>query len=100
MKKFPPLGNELLPTSKNITLKDYHIMYPMKQKDICDYDPRCIMYSGLMFDDIIMDIIRNNKLSHHSEENDCIFTHIENNIICMYRGHFNICTEKWELTTV
>ena len=35
---FTPFGNEILPTSKNITLTDYNITYPMKQKDICDYD--------------------------------------------------------------
>ena len=29
-KRFPPLGNEFLPPSKNTTLTNYHIMYPMK----------------------------------------------------------------------
>ena len=42
-------------------------MYPMKQKDIFDYDPRCIISSGFMFDDIIMDIIRNNEFPHPTE---------------------------------
>ena len=74
MKKFPPLGNEFLPPFKKITFTNEHIMYPLKQKDICDYDPRCIMSRGLMFDDIIMNIIRNNKLAHHIEENDFLFT--------------------------
>ena len=60
LKIFPPLGNEFLPPSKNITLTYYHIMYTMKHKDICDYDHRCIMSSGFMFYDIIMGIIRNN----------------------------------------
>ena len=50
-KTFTPLGNELLPPSKNYTMKNYHIVYPMKQKDICDYDPICIMSNSLMFDD-------------------------------------------------
>ena len=52
-------------------------MYPLNQKDLCDYDPRFIMSSGLMFDDIIMNIIRNNKLEQPIEENDCLFTNIE-----------------------
>ena len=39
-KTFPPLGNEFSPQSKNITLKNDHIIYPMKQKDLCGYDPR------------------------------------------------------------
>ena len=52
-------------------------MYPIKQKDLCDYDHRFIMSSGFIFDEIIMDIIRNNELPHPTEENDCLFTHIE-----------------------
>ena len=39
-----------------------------------------------MFDDIIMGIIRNNEFPHPTEEKDCLFTHIEKNIIYMYRG--------------
>ena len=30
-KTFPPLENEFLPLSKNITLKKHHIIYPMKK---------------------------------------------------------------------
>ena len=48
-------------------ISPWQIMYPMKQKDIFDYDTRCIMSSGLMFDDIVMDIIRNNELPHSNE---------------------------------
>ena len=95
LKTFPPFGNEVLPPSKNITLTDYHIIYPMKQNYLYDYGS-----SGLMFDYIIMYIIRNNKLSHPTEENVCLFTHIENNIIYMYRGHLKIFTGKKGLTSV
>ena len=38
------------------------------------------------FDDIIIGIIRKNKFPHPTEENDCVFTQIYNNIIYMYRG--------------
>ena len=61
-------------------------MYPMKHNYLCDYDPRCIMYSGSVFDDIIMAIIRTNEFPHPTEEKDCIFTQIDKNIIYMYRG--------------
>ena len=73
-KTFPPLENEFLPPSKNITLKKDHIIYLIKNKDPCDYDPRCIMSSGLMFDDIIMGTIKRNELPHHTEETDFVFT--------------------------
>ena len=56
-------------------------MYPLKYKDICDYDPIYIMSSGFIFDDIIINIITNKKLSHPIEANDCHFIHIENNIV-------------------
>ena len=52
-KTFSPLQNEFLPPSKKITLKINHFIFPMKNKDICDYDPICIMSSGFMFDDIV-----------------------------------------------
>ena len=61
-KTFPPLQNEVLPPSKKITLKRNHFIFPMKNKDIFDYDLRCIMSSGLMFDDIIIGHINRNVL--------------------------------------
>ena len=67
---FTPFGNQFLPPSKTFPLKGYPILYPLKQKDLCYYDPRCIMASGLMFDDIIINIIRNKKLERHNEEDD------------------------------
>ena len=46
----------------------------MKNKDICDYDPRCIMSSGLMVDDIIMDNIKRIQSSYiYTEEHDGVF---------------------------
>ena len=66
-KKFPQFGNKFLPPSKNISLAVIPIMYPSKHNYICDYYPRCIMSSGLMFDEIIMDIIRNKKLERQKE---------------------------------
>ena len=44
------------------------------------------MSSGLMFDDIIINMISNKALKCHSEGVDSYFTNIENNIIYMYRG--------------
>ena len=85
-KIFPPFGNEFLPPSKNISLTNCVIMYQLKQKDICDYDPRCIVSSGLIFYDIIINIISNKRLAHHNEENDCLIKKIENNIILYVQG--------------
>ena len=54
---FTPLQKVFLPPSKKITLKKSNTTFPMKNKDLCDNDPRCIMSCGLMVDDIIMDHI-------------------------------------------
>ena len=64
LKTFPPLQNEFLPPSNKITLKRNHFIYPMKNMGLCDYDPRCIMSIGLMFDDIIMGTIKRNEFPH------------------------------------
>ena len=59
----------------------------MKNKDMCDYDPRCIMSSGLISYDITMDHIKIILSSHtHTAEHDCVFTQIVSHIIYIYRG--------------
>ena len=85
-KTFSPLQNDFLPPFKKITWKSNHFIFPMKNKDICDYDPRCIISIGLMFDDIKMVTIKINVLSHHTAETDCVFTHIFSHIIYIFRG--------------
>ena len=76
-KTFSPLQNEPLTPSKIIILKINNFILPIENKDICGYDFRCIMSSGLMFYDIIMYHIKRNVSSHyHAAENDCVFTHI------------------------
>ena len=85
-KSLQPLQNEFLPPSKKITSENNYFIFPMKNKDICDYDPRCIISSGLMFDEIIMGHIKRNALSHHTTDNDCVFTQIVPHIIYIYRG--------------
>ena len=82
---FPPFGNESLPPSKTISLTGCPIIYPLKKKDLCNYDHICLVSSVLMFYDIIMNILRNKKFECHNEEDD-FFTKIENNNIYMYRG--------------
>ena len=73
----------------------------MKNNNICDYDPRCFMSSGLMIDDILMGHIKINVLAHHTAENDCVFTQIVSHIIYIYtKGHFKIYTGRKEVMSV
>ena len=71
IKIFSPFGNEFLPPSRNITFKCFPIIYPLKHKYLCDYNTRCLMPSGFMLDDIIINTLRNKKLECHDEEDDC-----------------------------
>ena len=74
----------------------------MKNKDICDNDPRCIMSCGLMVDDIIRDHIKRIQSSHnYTEEHDCVFTPIDTDMIYIYTGgHSKISIGKGELMSV
>ena len=72
-------------------------MYPLKQKDLYDYDPRCIISSGLIFDYIIMDIIRNKKLARHNEEKIVFFHQLKSTSFICTGGHFKTFTGKRNL---
>ena len=73
----------------------------MKNKDIFDYDPRCITSSGMIFDDIIMDHIKINVSSHTlTAENDCVLTQIVSHIIYINRGSVHYFYRKKELMSV
>ena len=83
---FLPFGNDFLPSSKNIILKGHPIIYLVKYNDICGYNTRCIMSSGLIFYDIIIDILSNKALEYIVEVFHSYFTKTENNKIYMYKG--------------
>ena len=86
-KTFAPLQSFFKPPLQKITLKKSHNIFSMKDKDICDNDPRCIVSSGLMVDDIIMDHMKRTQSSHkYTEEHDYVFTHMYTDVIYIYRG--------------
>ena len=63
----------------------------MKNKDLCDHDPRCIMYCGLMVDEIIMDHIKITQSPQgYKQGHYCVFTQMDTNMIYIYRGHSKI----------
>ena len=91
---FQPFGNEFLPPSKNISLTGRSILYPLKHADLFDYDTRCLMSSGLMFEDIIMNILRNKKLYFLDEENACFLQRSRTTTFICTGGQFKIFTGK------
>ena len=62
----PFFDNRSLSSSKQLKICSGYFIFPIKQEDISDYNPRCFISSGLMIGDIIMDqfygIIEQNKI--------------------------------------
>ena len=81
---FPPFGNDFY-LNKKIIVKGHPVLYSLKIKYICDYNLRCIMSIGLIFDDIITNILRNKALECHVQVVDSYFKNTENNTIHMCR---------------
>ena len=52
--------NEFLALSKKLKLGPRDFIFPIKQEDICDYNPYYFMSIGLVLDDIIMNLFSDN----------------------------------------
>ena len=84
---FSPLQKDFLPPSKKIILKKNHTLFPMKNKDLCDHDPRCIMSCGLMCDDIIRGYIKRTKSSKKPKQGyDFVFSQMDTDTVYIYSG--------------
>ena len=57
----PMFYNEFLESPKQIKLCTSDYIFLIKQEDICYYNPLCFMSSGLMLDDIIMNLFTDIK---------------------------------------
>ena len=71
---------------QNYYIKGHTIIYPLKKKEICYYNPRCFISSGFMFDDIVINMVSNKALECHQEGVDSLFTNIDNKIMYTHRG--------------
>ena len=49
--------NEFLASSKQLKIGPRYFIFPIKQEDTCDYNPRCFVSSGLILDYIIMNLL-------------------------------------------
>ena len=77
--------NELLAFSKQLKLFPIDFIFPIKQEDICDYNTWCFMSSGLMLDEIIMDLFSDiTKQTTDSMEKDFL-SKIQDDIIYLYK---------------
>ena len=50
-------STKILAPSKQLKLGPKNVIFPIEQEDICDYNHKCFMYSGLMIDDNIISLL-------------------------------------------
>ena len=85
---------KLLASSKKLKLCPRDIIFPIKQEDISDYKPRVLMSSGLMPDDIIVDLFTCiTKQTENSVKKD-LFSKIQYDTIYLYKGYLQ--NYSWE----
>ena len=86
--------NDLL-TSLNqlkLCIKDY--IFPIKQDDICDYNPLCFMSSGLMLDDTMMNIFTETTKKSTKPYQKLFFSRIQDVTIHLCKGSMQDFTWK------
>ena len=82
--------NEFLASSKQIKLCPRDYIFPIKQEDICDYNPRFFMIIGLMLDYIILNLFADfTKHTTGSEKKD-LFSKIQYDKIYFDKGSLQV----------
>ena len=79
------VDNNFLASSNQMKLCTRDYIFPIKQYDICDYNPLCFMSIGLMLDNIIMNLftdITNQSTQPHQKH---LFPKIQDDTIHLYK---------------
>ena len=91
---FPIFDNYLLAYSNQIKLKSTDFIFPIKQDDIFDYNPLCFMSSGMMPDDIIMNIFTQITKETTEAHQEHLFSRSKDDAIQLYKGSMQDFTWK------
>ena len=76
---------KFLASSKQIELCPRDYIFPIKQEDICDYNPWCFMSSGLMLDDIIMNLFTDYTVQTTGSLKKDLISKIQDDTIHLYK---------------
>ena len=68
--------------------------FPIKQEDICDYNPLCFMSSGLMIDDIIMNLFTDGTEKTMDSVQKHLFFKIQDDTIHLTKGYLQDFTRR------
>ena len=90
----PMFDNDFLASSKQIKLCTRDYIFPIKQEDICDYNPLCFMSIGLMLDDIIINLFTDTTKTNNEIISKDYFSKIKDDTIHLYKGSLQDFTRK------
>ena len=82
----PIFDNDLLAYSNQMKLKSTDDIFPIKQDDICRYNPLCFMSSGMMLDNIIMNIFTQSTKKSTAAHQEHLFSKFKDDAIQFYKG--------------
>ena len=89
--------NKLLASSKQLKLCTRDIIFPIKQENICDYNPWCFMSSELMLDNIIMNLFTDITKQTTDLVKKDVFSKIQDDTIYLYKLYMQDYLWKNEL---
>ena len=92
--KFPIFDNDFLSSSNKIKLKTTDCIFQIKQDYICDYNAMCFMSSGMMLDDIIMNIFTKITKNTNKSNQEHYFSRTKDGVIQLYKGSMQDFTWK------
>ena len=86
--------NKFLASSKQIKLCTIDYIFPIKQGEIFDYNLLCFMSSGLMLEDIIMNLFTDSTEKATYSYQKHLFSKIQDDTIHLYKGYLQYLTSK------
>ena len=85
----PIFDNDFLASSNQIKLCTTEYIFPIQQDDICDYNPLCLMSSGMMLEDIIMNIFSQSTKKSTTAHQKLLFSRFKDDAIQLCKGYVN-----------
>ena len=94
----PIFDNDFLASSNQIKLCTTDYNFTVKQDDIYDYNPLCFMSSGIMIDDMIMNIFPQSTKKSMAAHQEHLFSRFKDYSIQLYKGYMQEFTWKTKIS--
>ena len=90
----PMFDNDFLASSDQMKLCTTDYIFPIKQDNIFDYNPLCFVSSGMMLDDIIVNIFTESTKKSTTSHQKHFFFRFQDDEIQLYKGYMQEFTWK------